>query len=305
MITRFKCLVILLLLFVACGPAGSKITKSLKTELSVDPAAAHIFVMAHADDWQLFAGEFAFDAIANPATRVAIILTDAGDAGKPDSYWQAREQAHLASIRSVLHYPLEDGDASEALSTFAGDGVNVAKRHLRNVAVYTLRLPDGEVDGGGTVTRNAQSMARLYHGRIGSITSVDGANTYTLDRLRSTIASLVQTEGLASGRNVLYTLDPGTVRRLSHSDHFMTHVLLREALATKPLGNAECKFRAFADYRTQHKSANASADVVAKRFQLFTAYDQVMMQKTNTCSLCITSHYEWLYRTYVKEFDCT
>ena len=60
------------------------------------------YVVAHADDWQLFMNPDAFKDITMPDSKVVFIVTTAGDAGKEDNYWKAREEGMKSSIRFCL-----------------------------------------------------------------------------------------------------------------------------------------------------------------------------------------------------------
>ena len=61
------------------------------------------YVTAHQDDALLFRGEQLYaDLLRNPAVRVVHIFTTAGDRGRTDGWWQAREQGVIAALTAFL-----------------------------------------------------------------------------------------------------------------------------------------------------------------------------------------------------------
>ncbi len=271
---------------------------------NIDPSAAHVFIVPHPDDWQLFMGEYAFDAIASAGTKVVIISTDAGDSGKDPAYWQAREKAELASIRSVLGFSQKDGDKSEVADERDFAGHKISHRQIRNVSIYFLRLPDGDIGGEGFPRNQSQSLLKFYYHDIDQIESVDKKNTYGRDDFDQMLKSLLKTElSLVSAKTFFHIQDPGLEKRFSHSDHLVTQFLARSAISSLNLAN--CVVRSFEDYRIKTKTPNLNHDALNKKMQLFTAYESIMLSEQQVCSLCDRSHYEWLSRSYVREYDCS
>ena len=50
-----------------------------------------IYVVAHADDWQLFMQPVVYNDIVSPTCKVIFIITTAGDAGMEATFWKAKE----------------------------------------------------------------------------------------------------------------------------------------------------------------------------------------------------------------------
>ncbi len=287
----------------ACGSKATEITRSLRIAKQLDYSATHIFIVPHPDDWQLFMGEYAVDLMRSKDTPVVIVMTDAGDYGRGDSYWPSRENAALASVRSVLNYDLVNGDASENTNDVTIGDRTLAHHQLRNVSVYFLRLPDGDIDGQGYASNGLATLLKLYRTEIDSIRTVDSKNVYTYDDIRSVLQNIIAKELAGTSKPAyFYIQDPGSETNFSNSDHLVTQYLARDAISNqKP---RECKVRAFVDYRIKAKTRNLNESEMAKKAQLFSAYDVVMIMQQNQCGLCAQSHYDWLSRSYMREFDC-
>lgn len=287
----------------ACGGEDVNLTRSMNKKIPAKLDATNVIVVAHPDDWQLFLGEFAYDMIQSSTTKVVIIQTNAGDAGKTESFWKARELASLASVRSVLGYPLIEGDASEVSETLTLAGKNIQHNTLRNVSIYSLRLPDGFPKGGGSGLGGFQSMKKLSEGEISSITSIDDANTFSWEDLHSVINAIVEREYTTRTDPIRFlTLDPGKQPKATHSDHDITQEIGRNVFHN--FASENCRYLAFQDYRIKDKKKNIGSSESAKKSLLFTAYDTVMYKQEGTCNLCEPSYYQWLLRSYYREFNC-
>ncbi len=287
----------------SCGEQNLPVTRSLRVNIPIAWSATHIFVAPHPDDWQLFMGEYAYDLIRSADSKVVVITTDAGDDGLGADYWQAREKGNLGSVRNALGYSIFDGDPGEIADTVLLHGKTITHHTLRNVEMYSLRLPDGEINGEGTAPANWQSLLKLYRAKINSIQSIDKVNTFTLSELRAVLAGIIEREYTDRSQAVrFYIQDPGSEDNFSHSDHLVTELLAREQIGNYQY--SPCKAIAFEDYRIKGKTINLSKGVAAKKVLLFSGYDSVMIHNVGVCSLCQKSHYDWLQRSYHKEYEC-
>src|SRR3954454_18953043 len=70
-------------------------------------AEVSFYIVAHADDWQLFMQPNAYKGLVDADHKVVFIVTTAGDAGNEERYWRAREEGCKSSIRFCLA-PLSD-----------------------------------------------------------------------------------------------------------------------------------------------------------------------------------------------------
>jgi hypothetical protein len=75
---------------------------------------------------------------------------------------------------------------------------------IPDIQIVYLRLPDGSPSGHGYNARGGESLSKLYHREIDSITSTDGNATYTLRDIKEIIAF------------ILHARKPNDVRILNH-----------------------------------------------------------------------------------------
>ncbi len=292
-----------LILLFSCGESNLNVTRSLRQHIPINYDASHFFVVAHPDDWQLFMGEYAYDLIKSSKTKVTIVLTNAGDAGKGTAYWKAREDGSLASVRAALNLPIVEGSSAEKDETLTIADKKIRHHTIQNVDLYFFRLPDGFPDGSGSGAGHNQSMLQLLRGDISSITSIDSANTFSWKELQDLLRAVVDSKRANSSEALnFYTLDPGSEKNFSHSDHLVTQELAR-SISPVYVSNT-CKLLAFEDYRIKKKTSNIDKESTGKKALLFSAYDMVMLSRVGECNICMRSHYEWLLRSYHREFDC-
>ncbi|MBP6217192.1 MAG: PIG-L family deacetylase [Oligoflexales bacterium] len=274
----------------------------MKFQKNLDFEALHVFVVAHPDDWQLFMGEVAYDLIVDDKSRVLLVMLDAGDAGRPEAYWFAREQASLASVRSLhkldIFRPSEEEDSGVLL---AGKG-DVPHVKLRRTSSYFYRLPDGSPTGQGFEAYGRQSLYKLWKGKIDAIQSVDGKNRYSLSDLEGSLRELVEQDAEPSTKLVFHLMDSGPEDDLAHSDHFVSQELGRRLARSTNRG--DCKVYAFEDYRTKDKTINLEEVESRKKVQLFNAYDLYMLSANQECTVCNRVHFQWLFRSYYRIFSC-
>lgn len=292
----------LLFFIVSCGAKDLQLTRSLRRNFSLNSSAVHFFVGAHPDDWQIYMGDFAYDAIVGKSKTI-IIIPNAGDEGFGKTYWQAREDASIASVRAVLGYPLSTGDKSEVDEILTFNGKTLRHHTLSNVSMYFLRFPDGMKDGSGTEASKHQSMFQLMEGDIADLTTIDGANTYTWNELTTVLKSIINKEYTVSTKDIrFYIQDPGTEKKISHSDHLAVQKVIREVSST--VTSSDCRQLAFEDYRVKNKTENSSKGNIGKKLLVYSAYDNLMISRNQPCGLCQRSHYEWLLRSYIREYGC-
>jgi hypothetical protein len=129
-----------------------------------------IYIIAHADDWQLFMNPDAFSDINTEGKKVVFIVTTAGDAGKNDTFWRAREEGMKNSIKFCLS-PFAPVSCDYYLTRVTDMDFNVCK--INNVSSYFLRLPDGGLDGKGFESNDYQSLHKLQTTQIQELVSVD------------------------------------------------------------------------------------------------------------------------------------
>jgi hypothetical protein len=144
--------------------------------VSAVSASWDVYAVAHPDDWQLFFSPNLPIDVQN-GDQVLILQFTAGDAGRVDGYWQAREAGAKASVRWLVGAGTE---TEEVVS------INQHMLHLwtyGSVSIAFLRLPDGgglnaeqcNGVGHGTPAYRCESLIQLFSK---SITAVDSSTTY-------------------------------------------------------------------------------------------------------------------------------
>src|SRR4051812_36717493 len=96
------------------------------------------YVVAHADDWQLFMHPNVYNDLRAAGSKVVYIITTAGDAGGSETYWAAREEGSKSSVRFCLA-PLAALSESTGTKQFNHHIINYWAAN--NAACYFLRLP--------------------------------------------------------------------------------------------------------------------------------------------------------------------
>jgi len=130
------------------------------------------YVGAHQDDWELFRGNAAMKDLADPKTRVVFIYASAGDAGRTDGWWEARERGAVAAVRSGI------GPAPLTIDHVRVNDHAILRYASRNSASYVLRLPDGRYQfGTGYPATNNESLTQLRDAGK-AISAVDKSATY-------------------------------------------------------------------------------------------------------------------------------
>ena len=179
------------------------------------------YVVAHADDWQLFMNPNVFKDIVAPECKVIIIITTAGDAGFDEKFWSAREEGSKSSIRFCLA-PLAPLLESGGIRELNSHTVNYWS--VNNVTIYFLRLPDGNLDGNGNAIHGFQSLPRLKAGQISAITTVDNSTRYqSWADFHSTLQTIILFEGAGISNRCINYLNPDTGKNPNdHPDHIIT-----------------------------------------------------------------------------------
>ncbi len=137
------------------------------------PTALSFYVGGHQDDWQLFRGNAAAADLATPGARVVFVYATAGDAGRTDGWWEARERGAVEAVRAVV------GPAPVTVDVVEANGHPVVRYTVGNSASYVLRLPDGRWRGGdGYPATGNESLSQLRDAGK-PVAAVDGSTTYT------------------------------------------------------------------------------------------------------------------------------
>ena len=209
-------------------------------------------IVAHEDDDLIFVNpDIVNDVRAGRCVRTLFVT--AGEAGNPypDSLYRENAPeaayANMAGVADNWSNTTDDGVAGRAITT----RTLVART---NISIQFLRLPDGFPSGSGSPTYSGQSLSKLWNGSISSITSVDGAETYTRAGLISTITAIMNDFRPVTVRTQDYV---SAVSDADHSDHFMTAAFARAADAGYTAAHT---LMAYQGYPTASRPANVTGN---------------------------------------------
>ena len=253
------------------------------------PAAAYtslvFYVGAHQDDWELFRGNAAMKDLADPTTRVVFIYASAGDAGRTDGWWEARERGAVAAVRSGV------GAAPLTIDHVRVNDHAILRYTSRNSASYFLRLPDGRYQfGTGYPATNNESLTQLRDAGK-AIAAVDKSTTYrTWADFHATLEAIMNLErGLVpSAVHPLvnapdyFSVDnshqdcqtPGPCNVCDHPDHKAVGDALRQFVGGVYSRNW------WVGYDAQNRPENLPAPDFVQKGRAFFAYAAAVLQET-------------------------
>ncbi|MGN6618710.1 MAG: PIG-L family deacetylase [Ilyomonas sp.] len=184
-------------------------------------AKISFYIVAHADDWQLFMQPNVYYDLLTPSHKVVFIITTAGDAGKDETYWRAREEGMKSSVRFCLA-------PKEIITESTGEReLNFHPVHYwsaNNAISYFLRLPDGNLDGKGFSSNHYQSLSKFGKGEINKINAIDFSTSYhSWQDLLITIEAIIRFESENQTDITVHYQDPDRKRNPDdHADHIAT-----------------------------------------------------------------------------------
>lgn len=267
-----------------------------------DPAPS-FYICAHEDDWQLFAGQEAYNDIIS-GKKVVIIYVTAGDGGLRMNgdglvpFFRARELGTQASVQ-IPAFMSGTARNEDGWFTRMFNYKRITVNKERNVTSYYLRLPDGNPGGGGFPTNFNQSLAKLYYGQISYITSIDNTATYSSwNNLRFTVESIIRYHvGNHSGFKLATHNPDWDVNAGSHSDHIHAGVLAREAGR-----NTGAEMRCWLDYVINTMPANLGRDDTINKARLNGAIGSTLAEN-NYDPTSDPWHSSFLDRSYITPLN--
>jgi hypothetical protein len=184
------------------------------------------YIVAHADDWQLFMCPYVYKDIVAPDCKVVFIITTAGDSGMGEKFWHAREEGLKSSIRFCIA-PLSAPSEFDAEREF--NNYTISFCEINNTNTYFLRLPDGNLDGNGFSASNFQSLSQFKSGQIKVISAIDNSTTYQgWSQLVSLIESVIVLESRGLSNVWIHYINPELVKNPNdHPDHIATGNLIQ------------------------------------------------------------------------------
>lgn len=228
------------------------------------------YVVAHADDWQLFMQPNAYDDLVAQGSKVVFIITTAGDAGADETYWAAREEGLKSSIRYCLA-PLATVSESSGTKEFNQHTINYWS--VNNATCHFLRLPDGNLDGNGFSTYQYQSLSSFRSGQNCTITSIDNSATYnSWSNFYITLQTIIQFESQGITEIWLNYLNPDTSTNPNdHTDHITTGQAIQEMSIISDLRQA-----LFIGYSVNNVSSKLQPTELFWKAGIFAAYEKAV-----------------------------
>ena len=253
------------------------------------PYRADAYIIAHADDWQIFMGDHAYTSFQSAASMLFIYIT-AGDAGKPPQFWMAREQGSLSSIDAIIGA----GAWSCANQTVRTHPIY---RCMKNsVAVYFMRLPDGNYDGTGFGLGTIMKL----RDQATPTAAIDGSTTYTTwSDLYNTVGAIVDLEFDGQGGPYVKVHAQDYDKALNPNDH-PDHTASGDAVKAAANAGHTWDLFYYVDYDTENRAVNITDAQHSQKLTEFTAYDKTMVSAGYASLLSDKDYQAWLWRTYFR-----
>lgn len=235
-------------------------------------------MVAHADDWQLFMNPDAFKDITMRDSKVVFIVTTAGDAGKENNYWKAREEGMKSSIKFCL------APFTTIISTSGTKKINndlVTFWSANHISCYFLRLPDGGLDGKGFDITCNQSLTKLQNGEILHLQSLDSSiQVYTWTAFCELIENIISLEATGFLKIEIKYINPSaTENPQDHSDHKATGQAVQSITS-----HLLCRQTLFAAYGNLSLKALTPEDIFWKS-GIFAAYEKAVFDECGYSTL--------------------
>ena len=237
------------------------------------------YIVAHADDWQLFMCPNVYNDLMASESKVVLIITTAGDAGMDQKYWTAREEGSKSSLKFCLN-AFADFSTLEDSKEFNGHLIRYYC--AGNAIIYFLRLPDGNLDGSGFESYHFQSLSKLKTEKINSITSIDRSTTYHgWTDLSATLEAILHEESKGIVEKCLNYINPDeTIDLNEHADHIATGQAIQYMKSI-----AAIKQVLFEGYSVSNKKNNLQGTDLFWKVGMFAAYDKAVRDNSNYSTL--------------------
>jgi hypothetical protein len=237
------------------------------------------YVVAHADDWQLFMQPNAYRDLVDSSCKVIIIITTAGDAGFVEKFWQAREEGTKSSIKFCLA-PITGISEASGEKEFHGHPINYWTAN--NCTCYFFRLPDGNLDGTGFLRHGYQSMGKLKAGEIKKISTVDNSTSYsTWADFLSTLQMIIEQESTELNERIIHYLNPD--RNANPNDH-KDHTATGQAVQDLPL-IAQLPQALYVGYSLNKSDGDLDMEGMFWKVGMFSAYEKAVFDSIGYSTL--------------------
>lgn len=247
------------------------------------------YIVAHADDWQLFMFPEVFHDIRNDNVKTVIIVTTAGDAGMDENYRRAREEGCKSSVRLCL---IDKAETAEEGLVKKVRGRILRAWRMENVTCYFLAIPDGGISGEGFQVNRFESLKKLYDNEIEYILSFDG-NAYSNGQFTDLLRNIILSES-ADCNNKTINCPAFDVNENpdDHSDHWATGNFVKSCNL-----NEGFHYRFYCGYSNEKKVLLPNTELFWKT-AMFSAYHNTVLNMSgyNTLSEGPLNYQDWCLR---------
>ena len=253
-------------------------------------ADVSFWVATHPDDAFLFRGEGLFTDLHSPGVTSVVVLVSAGDAGRTDGWWQAREAGAIDALRGGLS-PVPTTSATVAVRGHA-----LQRYSAPGWACWCLRLPDGGLDGNGYPSTGLTSLTKLRSGAIRTLRAVDGSATYSgWADLVATVRALVSSSRGTTAPEWINCSDWDAARNPGdHPDHYAAAAVVQAFAGADGLNRLW-----WVSYDTRNRPANLAGYPLDVKYFLTRLYGWTVADRTGTPP----SDQEWAWwgqRSYAR-----
>ncbi len=258
------------------------------------PNSVSFYVVAHADDWQLFMFPEVFEDMTSPETKTVILVITAGDAGKEEVYWKSREEGCKSSVE--LCRPVSP-ETNLWLKKKSFSGREIAAWNLPGFSCYFLRLPDGNLDGNGFESNWHESLQKLLENKIETIQTKDG-QTFNKAELIRLLEEIILYESGNSVEGRMNYPNPDLVKNFDdHSDHIAAGLLMDSCKIPETL-----KRRLFTGYSCHLSAPLLPAEKIFWKSALFAAYQTTVFNISgyDTLREGVSIYREWCVRSSIS-----
>jgi hypothetical protein len=182
------------------------------------------YVAGHPDDALFFRGEGLFTDLHGEDAVTVQIVVSAGDAGRTDGWWEAREAGSVESLVGSLSPGKVDSGSVPV------NGHVIQRYSAPTWAAYFLRLPDGNTTGSGFPSTGNRTLGKLQSGAIPTLEAVDGSATYTgWNDFVDTLRAIVTADRGTTEHPWVNTSDPDSnLNPNDHPDHYAASAAVRD-----------------------------------------------------------------------------
>ncbi|KAH7091047.1 hypothetical protein FB567DRAFT_263386 [Paraphoma chrysanthemicola] len=218
---------------------------------------------------------------------ITTVVFTSGGRGHRGSYSQSLERGLQEAYALMAGISASNSAREEAIVRVGTHDLHSwSLRGMPNIQIIYLRLPDSSSSGQGYDASGEESMSKLYRKEIGSITSTDGASTYTLRDLKELIAFMLR----ASRPNDIRILNhkatiANTPHPSDHLDHVTSAKLVHGIIVAEQI-IADVHVYGGSNIRKFEANIDSTHETFAQKatsFFEYAAYDEQMCHSLDEC----------------------